>query len=159
MKKIVFRTNPSYIRPFIKLEHTYNALIDTGADMPVCYLDKEILTSAPLNAKPILSDQQIKAVGRKKVKGDVYVIPLFVMGDLMYPYLPVFVPDISESDDEDEGITHFIIAASMLHGLCYEYDTPNNAFTITVPDGEDLVRHPKIIIDGEPVVFEETATQ
>ena len=154
MKELVFYTNPSYVRPIIRISHLWSALIDTGADIPVCYLDREVLLPEPLNAKLVLSRKQIKGVGRVDVKGDVYVIPYFLLGEIVYPYLPIFVP-LETNDSDEEDMTHFIISASMLYGLRYEFNTPNNTFNISVPDNESLVRHPKIIIDDELLVFEE----
>ena len=123
-------------RPAIRLENGLSALVDTGAEIPVCTLSANVLKSA-YDARLVMENVFIGGFGGRHY-GDIYAINLFKIGKLIYPNIHMFVARFNLG-------FHFILSSSMFHGLIYEIDTKNHALTVRIPDDESEVRNLRIV--------------
>ena len=136
MKTFSLPLEPDFQRPLTEA-YEMPALIDTGAIVPV-------FTLYPSNLKRLF-DTELVATNKQfggfdgNVNGSVYRIKNFVLGELLFEILEVFVPD------KPRLRFPFLFSATMFYGMAYEIDTINNLFTIKVSDTQHLRRKFEIL--------------
>jgi len=134
MQSYVFRTLNDSTRPTIQIGNHLTAVIDTGADIPVCS-EASVLTSQYHAVEIRIPGELLKPRGISgTITGKTFLIKDFVVGPLVYPQMKFFVPNRPTMDDT------FLLSASMFSGLICEMDFKNHYFKITLPDDEQLVR-------------------
>lgn len=131
-EEFIIELDTNYQRPVVKI-NGFNALVDTGAKIPVVSLPEKVLEIV-YHAECVIDNAQIKGFGGSCF-GKVYKLQSLKIGKLIYPNLHVFVPD--EPMDEFE----IIISATMLNGLIYEINTRSGNMLIQVPDEEQCIRN------------------
>lgn len=70
--------------------------------------------------------------------GNLYIIPVFTLGDLMYPNLPrvaVFESNIP---------AQMILSATMFNGLIYQINDKDKSLRISIPENSSTVRRLKV---------------
>ena len=146
MRQFTLKTDTAYTRPHVDVHGKLTALIDSGADIPMC--SNAMLLMSEFNAFeiPIPSSATVSGISGD-VSGRVFELEYFQFGDLIYPHIHMFVPD------RPGFKAHFLISASMMTGLICETDYLNHKVTITIPDGQDVVRHAHFVSEGEHFVF------
>lgn len=132
MKEFTVRLVPDSSRPIVSV-YGLDALIDTGADVPVVSVTAMEFLSDKFHAKTVLKDAKISGFGGDEY-GDVLVIDRFEFGDLVFPNMHVFVPRRTLAFP-------FVLSASMFNRLIYEIDMKNHAMTVRIPDDESNVRN------------------
>ena len=111
-------------RPIVHIENFFeiDAMLDTGAAIPV-WVEEESYLQAVGGVK-IREKFSFSGFGGN-VKGTLYRIPAFKLGEITFPHLP-------------------IVAARMnapFYMLLYEIDDFHHKLNITVPDGEPTTRN------------------
>ena len=131
-------------RPVINL-YGNEAIIDTGAVIPMISLSPELITLA-WKAKLVKEDIEIGGIGGL-CKGNVYELHDFRVGELIFDTLDVFVadkPDIKYS---------FLLSATMFYNMNFSFDMideNNQSFTVKIPDNIPLHREFKIkMLEGK----------
>lgn len=128
---------PNSSRPIIDDFYGATALIDTGAEIPVCTLSGSVLRDT-FDAELRLANTSITGFGGKDY-GDVYVLKSFKWKELEYPSLPVFVPK------ETHGLkVRWIISASMLDRLEYTVNMKTLRLTVNIPEDESRQRRLRV---------------
>ena len=148
MQEYTFKTSHKSTRPVIVVYGGLTAVIDTGADIPLCSSAEVLLNE--FGAKELkLPGKQIETHGiGGKVKGRIFVVSEFQLGPLIYPNLKFFVPDRTTMRDT------FLLSASMFEGMILEIDLKNHYFKVTLPDDEQGVRLVSFNKDGEHICWE-----
>ena len=133
MKQFTIPLYSTIQRPVFPLEkwHYYNAMLDTGAKFPVWVEDEKTLEN--LGAELLLENIEFGGFGGTAT-GKLYKIPVFQMGDLIYPNLHIIACQLNMP-------CHIIISATMLSHLRYEVDDENHILNVTIPDQESNVRN------------------
>ena len=134
MRQITLKLRPRPQRPVVHLPefHNLDALLDTGSIFPVWCADEKQLQM--LGAEKLSDFAPFGGFGGTTV-GKMYRLPLFQMGDLMYPHMHIIL------HSGFSLITPMILPATMFSNLIYEIDNKHHSLNITVPDGESLVRN------------------
>ncbi|MBQ9503922.1 MAG: hypothetical protein IJU93_02835 [Lachnospiraceae bacterium] len=148
MQQYTFKTSKSNTRPVIRIYENLSAVIDTGADIPVCS-DANVLIER-LGANEIsIPGKVIETVGISgSVRGRIFRVKGFELGPLIYPELNFFVPD-----DPTMSST-FLLSASMFNGLICEVNFKDHYFRITLLDDEQTVRLVSFEKDGEHICWD-----
>ena len=115
-----------YERPIVQL-YGLNALIDTGAMVPVFSLPVSVLVRT-FGATLSLDGAEVGGFGGK-CRGRVYSLKDFRVGVLLFETLEAFVPDVPVTKHP------FLLSASMFYGTAYTFDTVNFRFSVRIPDG------------------------
>lgn len=121
-----------YKRPVMMLRGL-PTLIDTGAIVPVfspSTIPKftKMLMKTAFHAEIVIENKSFVGFDGP-VWGDVYSIPEFHIGELVYRPFEVFVPYKSK-------LTHpVILSATLFDGTIYTVDSVNYSFTVRLPDG------------------------
>lgn len=139
MKQFTLPLNKQYHRPIVQL-HEWNhfeALLDTGALFPVWTDSARLLEKT--GAVSIKKEAVFNGFGGK-TKGILYKIPSLVVGQLVFPNMPIIV-----CNDLQNVPYQLILSATMFQGLIYEIDDRNHNLNITMPTGESNVRNLKIV--------------
>ncbi|MBR1628322.1 MAG: hypothetical protein IJ679_03520 [Lachnospiraceae bacterium] len=112
MRQFTLELNKNIQRPVAKLSdwHQFNVMLDTGALFPVWVDDEEVLTD--MGAECINESVEFGGFGGK-AKGKLYKLPVFKIGDLIYPGLQIIAYQI-------EIPCQMILSASMFSRLCYD---------------------------------------
>lgn len=120
-------------RPIALLKNWHNvyALIDTGALFPVWVAKEHAL--ARLGAKLLIDNVEFGGFGGK-VKGKLYKLPYFQLGELIYPNLHIILCEMDMP-------CQMILSATMFHKLRYEIDDENGIFNVTIPENQSNVRN------------------
>lgn len=140
MKEIKLDLLRWYSRPVIKL-YGVEALIDTGAEIPVFSLEEQVLRRL-FNAELLLKNGSVRGFGGE-FRGSIYQLYDFRIEELYYPKIRVLVPN-----DLSNGFFRMILSASMFHNLSCNIDFKNHQLTIVVPDNESLQRDIRVL-DGQ----------
>lgn len=147
MRQITLDLNAESSRPILSL-YVFQALLDSGADIPVCCLPLNILKKQ-FHANLVIKDCVFYSFGHE-VHGDVYCLEMLWLGDLLYQNIHVFV--VPESvfihNGKQSPLFYFILSSSMFTGLIYEIDDQNHKLNITIPDNQSLVRNLVIRREG-----------
>ncbi len=107
-----------------------HAMLDTGAILPVWVSNEKILRA--VGGVPIAQNQPFGGFGGMTT-GTLYKLPLFRMGNLIFPELPIIASRIDLP-------CQLILCATMFSGLIYEIDDCNHKFNVTIPDQESPIR-------------------
>ncbi len=151
MKQFTMKMNDDYQRPVVNLQkwHHFNAMIDSGALLPV-WIDSEELLMAT-GATLIRNKINFGGIGGM-VTGKMYQIPDFVLGELVYPNMHILCYPMKMSRCQ------ILISSTMFDHLRCELDYENRAVNVTVPDKESTIRNLRILDrDGHLVVLCESA--
>ena len=136
MKKFTLDLNEDDQRPIVILRRIIplEAMLDTGAILPVW-------VSSPKLLKAIggLFDRANVPFGGFGgiTKGDLYLIPNFRVGELVFPYMPIILSPHNLP-------CKMILSATMFNSMMYEIDNINHRLNVSVPDTESLIRNLKI---------------
>ena len=136
MKQITLDLDEKQQRPIAILDNGLNALIDTGAYLPV-WLDQESILVNDLGAQMIKKNVPFTGFGGT-TQGDLYQVTLQV-GELIYPNMSIV------ANSELNAPFNMILSATMFQHMIYEIDDYRHKFNITVPDGESMVRNLRVI--------------
>ena len=132
MEQFTLELNKMARRPIIIIDGsvTLDAMLDTGALFPVWVAPKEALTS--IGGTFDISDVPFGGFGGM-TKGDLYRIPTFCVGKLIFPHFPVILSPRNLP-------CQILLSATMFSRLVYEIDDKNHLLNFSVPEGESLVR-------------------
>ena len=132
MKQFTLKMRKRVQRPIVFLAEFFqlDAMLDTGAVLPVWVEDEEMLKA--MGAVPIAFHQPFGGLGGTTT-GPLYRIPLFRCGELIYPEFPIIAAHIDLP-------CQLLLSATMFSGLIYEVDDCNHKFNVTIPDHESHVR-------------------
>lgn len=134
---MILKLNGYFNRPVIEVaKYGIDALLDTGAIVPIWNTDTYVLQCV-FHAKKIKDNINFSGFGGTTT-GTLYSIPLFELGDLIYPDLHIIACE-SISDR-----FQMILSATMFSDLIYEIDNKNKYFKVTIPEGEGKIQHLKI---------------
>ena len=139
--EIVFKLSKISIKPAIALtlnEANYYALYDTGADLPVWTDILENFKELYPDAELIAQDRYISGFGGK-CYGSIYKIN-FVLAQLTFPQMPVFVPN-----EPLEFPYLLILPATIFEGLAYTIDTKDKSLTVNIEHQYQTVRNLKVL--------------
>ena len=131
---------PDYQRPIIRIPefHNLDAMLDTGALFPVWCASEEKLQR--LGGEKISDFAPFGGFGGMTM-GQMYRLPLFQMGGLMYPHMSLIC------HAGFSLVTPLILPATIFNNLIYEIDNKQHCLNITVPDDESVSRN--LTIKGE----------
>lgn len=137
MKQMTLELDQTYQRPVVTLEHFYSldAMIDTGAVFPVWMNGEESLCK--LGAVRKKASVDFGGLGGM-TKGALYEIPIFQLGELIYPHMGVIA-------HRSNFPVPILLPATMFNNLIYEINNKAHRLNITVPDEESNIRNLKII--------------
>ena len=137
MKQFTLSLYENFQRPVAALNNWYNfdVMIDTGALFPIWTDDEEMLHS--IGADLIRTNVSFGGFGGK-AEGNLYRLQCFVLGELMFPRLPIIACKANIP-------CHMIVSATMFSNLRYEIDDENHKLNVTIPSNQSLVRNLKII--------------
>lgn len=132
MKQITLNLNKSFQRPVIRLPkfHGLEALLDTGAVYPIWMVGKERIER--IHGEKIRDVIHFGGLGGTAT-GSLYKIPLFQMGDLLFPNMNIIVHD-------SNFVVPLLLPATMFRHLIYEIDDYHHILNITIPETESNVR-------------------
>ena len=136
MKQMTLDLDESQQRPIIMLGNGLDALLDTGALIPVWVGEESVLTRG-LKAQLVKRTVPFFGFGGKTY-GNLYKVTIQV-GELLYPNMHII------ACHEWNASFHMILRATMFSNLIYEIDEYNHKFNVTVPDSESSIRHLKIV--------------
>ena len=136
MKQMTLDLDESQQRPIIMLGNGLDALLDTGALIPVWVGEESVLTRG-LKAQLVKRTVPFFGFGGKTY-GNLYKVTIQV-GELLDPDMHVI------ACNEWNASFHMILSATMFSNLIYEIDEYNHKFNVTVPDSESSIRHLKIV--------------
>ena len=133
MKQFTLALNKSIQRPTILLNHPHHlqAMLDTGATFPVWTADEDIIEK--IGGKLKKTDVPFGGFGGM-TKGNLYEIPNFCVGDLIFPSLPVIVSPRNLP-------CQMLLSATTFSRLIYEIDDQHHQFNVTIPEQESTVRN------------------
>ena len=123
----------TYQRPGVTLDNFYglDAMIDTGAVYPVWMNGEASLHK--LGATKIMDSIEFGGLGGM-TKGSLYEIPMFQLGDLIYPCMRIIA-------HRSNFPVPILLPATMFNNLIYEIDNKHHRLNITVPDDESISRN------------------
>ena len=132
MQQMTLDLKPFDSRPIVKLKNFFgiDALLDTGAVIPVWTDDEDILQS--FGGVKVRENAMFGGFGGKAV-GNLYHIPTFTVGGLTFPNLPVVAARMNLP-------CYMILSATMFSRLIYEVNDFHHKLNITIPNGEPTVR-------------------
>ena len=133
MRQMTLELDSAYQRPVVTLDSFYglDAMIDTGAVYPVWMNGEESLRK--LGAAEVMDSIEFGGLGGM-TKGALYEIPLFQLGDLIYPRMRIIAHRSSFP-------VPILLPATMFNDLIYEIDNKHHRLNITVPDDESISRN------------------
>lgn len=151
---MIFTLRSEQQRPIFSLTNYFSldALIDTGAEFPVWQGDEHTFK---LIFKPKLKKENVTFTGfGGTAVGNLYTIPVFMLGSLIYRDLPIVVVQ-----SYNTGV-RMILSATMFNNLIYEINDKCKYFKITVPSGEGTIRHLEVRDSkGELYIFYNSTKQ
>lgn len=138
MKQFTMPMNDDYQRPVVNLRkwHHFNAMIDSGAVLPVWIESEELLKAT---GATLVKDNVIFGGVGGEVTGKMYQIPDFTLGELVYPNMHILCYPM------EMRRCHILMSSTMFDHLRCELDYENRSVNITVPDKESIVRNLRII--------------
>jgi len=132
MKQFVLPLAQNTQRPIIRIENFFNiySMLDTGALIPVWVGNEDILKD--IGGEIIAYNQPFGGFGGE-ARGTLYRIPVFRLGDLIYPKFPIIASPINIP-------CQMLATATMFGGLIYEIDDYHHKFNVTIPEDKSYVR-------------------
>ena len=133
MKQMTLELIPSIQRPTVNLDKFYDlrAMIDTGAVYPIWMVGEEKLSA--IGAIKVKDEIEFGGIGGMTV-GAIYKIPMFQIGDLIYPNMGIIA-------HKTNFPVPILLPATMFNNLIYEINNKTHRLSITVPDDESNVRN------------------
>lgn len=130
-------------RPVVHLEEFFDidAMLDTGSLFPVWTESEDILRV--IGCAKVASNVHFGGFGGKAT-GNLYRVPLFKMGELLYPNLHIIASPSNVP-------CHMILSATMFRNLIYEIDDKHHKLNITILDTESNVRN-LVIYDKDGIM-------
>ena len=130
---MILELDTVYQRPVITLDNFHNlkAMIDTGAVYPVWMSGEERLRR--LGAVKKRDSVPFGGLGGM-TNGALYKIPIFQLGDLLYPDMGIIAHRSSFP-------VPLLLPATMFNNLIYEINNKTHRLNITVPDDESISRN------------------
>ena len=132
---MTFLLSSQYQRPVIEITlnnfHKIIAMIDTGAVYPIWMVGEEKL--ATIGAVKVRDAIEFGGIGGMTV-GAIYKIPMFQIGDLIYPNMGIIA-------HKTNFPVPILLPATMFNNLIYEINNKTHRLSITVPDDESNVRN------------------
>ena len=140
MKQFTLYLNRNAQRPIVILKQPFplNAMLDTGSLFPV-WVDTEKELHG-IGGTFERSNVPFGGFGGMTT-GDLYRIPTFCVGDLVFPHFPVI---LSPRDLPCQ----ILLSATMFSRLVYEIDDKNHLLNFSVPEDESLVRPLNVRIEN-----------
>lgn len=135
MKEFSIPLKKNYQRPVIEL-YNLSTLIDTGAVIPVFSMEISNIKKY-FETTLILSDGVIGGFDGI-VRGSVYSVKNFQVGELIFNDFEVFVPR------EPKVKYPFLLSATLFYGMEYTFDTINENFIVKMKDEQSFERDFKI---------------
>ena len=138
---MILELDTVYQRPVITLDNFHNlkAMIDTGAVYPVWMSGEERLRR--LGAVKKRDSVPFGGLGGM-TNGALYKIPIFQLGDLLYPDMGIIAHRSSFP-------VPLLLPATMFNNLIYEINNKTHRLNITVPDDESISRNLVIKYENE----------
>lgn len=133
MKQFTLNLDGKKRRPVIQVEGM-SMLLDTGAELPIWTAGKQVLLNN-LDVEFVKSDVFFSGFGGK-VKGDIYKIKGFKLGELTYAGLDVIV-----CEEYKNATFYMIVSATMFQNLIYQIDDKNHKLNVDIPVGESDVKN------------------
>ena len=132
MKQFTLELNEDLQRPIIMLKKpvSLDAMLDTGALFPI-WVGSEVHLRE-IGGEFAAKDIPFGGFGGM-TKGNLYHLPNFCIGDLIYPSLPVLV-------SPRKLPCQLLLSATMFSRLIYEIDDQNHRFNVIIPDTETYIR-------------------
>ncbi|MBR2215748.1 MAG: hypothetical protein IJ849_08335 [Selenomonadaceae bacterium] len=127
-------------RPIVVLKHPrpMYAMLDTGAVFPIWVTNEERLK----NIGGVFDRADVPFGGFGGITtGDLYRIPTFCVGELVFPNFPVIL-------SPRKLPCQLLLSATMFSNLIYEIDDKNHRLNFTIPEGESLVRPLNVRIEN-----------
>ena len=145
MIQMTLELDSTYQRPVVKLNnfHFLDAMIDTGAIYPVWMNGEESLRR--LGTTKVKDEIEFGGLGGM-TKGALYEIPVFQLGDLIYPHMRIIA-------HRSNFPVPILLPATMFNNLIYEIDNKAHRLNITVPDDESHIRNLTIKDDNGRLHF------
>ena len=133
MKQFTMELYENIQRPITNLPewHNFDVMLDTGSLFPVWVAEEETLEK--LHAVCTKRNVTFGGFGGAAV-GNLYKLPYFKFGCLIFPNLPVISCQISVP-------CHMVMSATMFSHLRYEIDDENHILNVTIPDSQSVVRN------------------
>ena len=137
MKQFTLDLNENIQRPVARLAdwHQFDVMLDTGALFPVWVDEEKALIK--LGAECIKEKVIFGGFGGEAV-GNLYRLPYFKIGELIFPGLPVISCEV-------KAPCHMILSVSMFSKLRYEIDDEHHKLNVTIPDTQSTVRNLTIV--------------
>ena len=145
MKEFIKKISYSEDQPCVVLENGLQALIDTGAKIPVWTKTEELLLAYYPDAERVLDTVEIGLL-EGMAKGSIWKIDL-IFEKLIYPRIPIFVCNSSEVEYT------FLFSNSMFRKLEIRLDQFEDTFHVIIPDGESEIRNLSFRINGKKIVL------
>ncbi|MBQ7478555.1 MAG: hypothetical protein IJT01_06610 [Selenomonadaceae bacterium] len=141
MKQMTLKLIEKYQRPVVKLDDFFGleAMIDTGAVYPVWMSGEERLRR--LGAVKKKDSVPFGGLGGM-TNGALYKIPIFQLGDLLYPDMGIIA-------HRSNFPVPLLLPATMFNNLIYEINNKTHRLNITVPDDESISRNLTIKYENE----------
>lgn len=133
MKQFTLELSKEAQRPIVILSKPFrlDAMLDTGATFPVWTADEDMIEG--FGGKLTAPDVPFGGFGGM-TKGNLYEIPNFCVGDLIFPSLPVIA-------SPRKLPCQLLLSATMFSRLIYEIDDQHHQFNVTIPERESTVRN------------------
>ena len=133
MKQFTLKLSKDAQRPIVILSTPFrlDAMLDTGATFPIWTAAEDMI--ADVGGKLKAHDIPFGGFGGM-TKGNLYEIPNFCVGDLIFPSLPVIVSPRNLP-------CQMLLSATMFSRLIYEIDDRHHQFNVTIPEQESTVRN------------------
>ena len=137
MNQFTLYIKASESRPIVLLKNFFDveAMLDTGSIFPIWVSDEEDLKSIGgiLESK----DKPFGGFGGMTT-GNLYRIPTFQLGDLIFPNFPILT-------HSHKLPCQMLLSATMFSRLIYEVDDQNHTLNVNIPDTESLIRNLNIV--------------
>ncbi|MBR2216440.1 MAG: hypothetical protein IJ849_11905 [Selenomonadaceae bacterium] len=136
MKQFTLPLDKAEQRPIVRLKnfHNLDAMLDTGALFPIWVSEEDDLRR--VGGILVAQDKPFGGFGGMTT-GNLYSIPTFQIGDLIYPNFPILA-------SLHELPCQLLLSATMFSNMIYEVDDQNHSFNVNVPDTESLIRNLRI---------------
>ena len=121
-----------YSRPVLEI-NGYMALIDTGAEIPVCFLPRNVIGTV-FRGELLLKDQKIGTLG-ESVNADIFVFNQLTLGEMIFPGLKIAVPEKKKPEFD------FLLSAPMFANMSVEMDFKTYYATFSIGDQDSWVRN------------------
>ena len=133
MKQFTLELSKEAQRPIVILGKPFrlDAMLDTGATFPVWTADEDMIKG--VGGKLANPNVPFGGFGGM-TRGNLYEIPNFSIGALIFPSLPVIA-------SPRKLPCQLLLSATMFSRLIYEIDDLHHRLNVTIPERESTVRN------------------